>query len=169
MSAYLLPQNHRSTRFGGDKWRPEEDIKLLELTGKVTKWSSVSAELPRRSEHACRMRYRFISKRILGDPKTEEVATHYIRYGLFKVFSTEILTYLHSSKVEMWESIAKELGLPWHTVERIYAKIVTERPKFLYYETNRHETSTGMGSSQLQKAIVEGGLNPAIGDTPQEH
>ncbi|KAK0628280.1 hypothetical protein B0T17DRAFT_504973 [Bombardia bombarda] len=137
MSTDLRTQSHLSIRLGGDKWRPEEDAKLLELTGKckASKWPSISAMLPGRTRDGCRRRYRFISKKILNDPNTQEVVRRYIR-----------------RKAQMWELIAKDFGgSPWQAVERIYVKIVQERPMLLYYEVQRQKTSTDRGSAQPQK------------------
>ncbi|KAF2732066.1 hypothetical protein EJ04DRAFT_396844, partial [Polyplosphaeria fusca] len=90
----------------GDKWRPEEDARLMELVGeKGLNWKDISKELPGRSEKSCSQRYyQFLSKKLLNDQKTEKIVRLYIRQGLTR----------------MWEPIAKEMALPWSTVESIY-------------------------------------------------
>lgn len=71
-----------------------------------------------------------------------------------------ILTRLHRRKAQMWELIAKDLGgPPWQAVERIYVKIVQERPMLLYDEVQRQKTSTDGGSAQPQKTHTPIALN----------
>lgn len=56
----LLPQKKRAsyTRLQGDKWRPDEDAKLLRLVGTGMTWKEISGELLGRTEQGCMGRYR---------------------------------------------------------------------------------------------------------------
>lgn len=63
----------------GDKWRPEEDARFMELLReKGMNWKDISKELPRRSEKSCSQRYyQFLLKRLLSDPKTKNIVRLY--------------------------------------------------------------------------------------------
>jgi hypothetical protein len=66
----------------GDKWRPEEDEKLLELVGKDMGWKNISKEIVGRSGRGCCDRYRFMLKHIWNNPKTHDIMRLYNEYDL---------------------------------------------------------------------------------------
>ncbi|KAH7114627.1 hypothetical protein EDB81DRAFT_594818, partial [Dactylonectria macrodidyma] len=61
-------------------WRPEEDVTLMELADKGSKWQAISDALPGRSVDSCRICYNHLSKKILDDPKTRDIASLYVQY-----------------------------------------------------------------------------------------
>ena len=86
----ISPSVHQEPKGGtchvplrGDKWRPEEDAKLLGLLENGTSWKDISEELPGRSESSCANHYHnTLLKKFLEDPKTEEIVRLYTRYDL---------------------------------------------------------------------------------------
>ncbi|KAF2174410.1 hypothetical protein K469DRAFT_648298 [Zopfia rhizophila CBS 207.26] len=90
----------------GDKWRPEEDAKLMELADRGRSWKDISRELPGRSERSCYKHYRnYILKELLDSQEAETI----------------------KELAQMWEPIAKEVALPWQRVESIYLQLQRER------------------------------------------
>ncbi|KAF2177545.1 hypothetical protein K469DRAFT_677141 [Zopfia rhizophila CBS 207.26] len=95
----------------GDKWRPEEDAKLMELADRGRSWKDISRELPGRSERNCYKHYRnYLLKELLDSQEAETIKELYSQY-----------------RAQMWEPIAKEVALPWQKVESIYLQLQRER------------------------------------------
>jgi hypothetical protein len=82
MSLSMLQESHR-TPFVGDKWRSEEDAKLLALVEKGLGWKNISEMLPGRSELGCRQRYhKRLLKCIRNDPNTARIVKLYNQYDI---------------------------------------------------------------------------------------
>jgi hypothetical protein len=66
----------------GDKWRPAEDSKVIELVAKELSWKEISDELPGRSEISCTRRYhKYLLKRI-QTPEMDKIMRLYNQYDL---------------------------------------------------------------------------------------
>lgn len=66
----------------GDKWRPAEESKIIELLGKGLSWREISEELPGRSEDSCCSHYYIMLKRSGSDRWADRIVTLYARYDL---------------------------------------------------------------------------------------
>ena len=65
----------------GDKWRSEEDARLIELVEKGMSWKDIAEEMPGRSERSCYVHYKRLLKRIENDSKTDKIVRLYNRYN----------------------------------------------------------------------------------------
>ncbi|PWW74793.1 hypothetical protein C7212DRAFT_87225, partial [Tuber magnatum] len=90
------------------KWSAEEDAKIIDLRGRGHKWEDISRELPGRSAISCRLHYQnYLERRSEWDEdRKNRLARLYERF-----------------KAEMWADVAKEMGLPWRTVEAMHWKL----------------------------------------------
>ncbi|KAF2672159.1 hypothetical protein BT63DRAFT_189991 [Microthyrium microscopicum] len=87
------------------KWTPEEDALAIELRRGGMKWEDISKRLPGRSAISCRLRYQNYSEKRpdWDEEKKNKLARLYNRF-----------------KKDMWDMIAKEMGLPWRAVEAMH-------------------------------------------------
>ncbi|KAJ9641782.1 hypothetical protein H2199_004994 [Coniosporium tulheliwenetii] len=87
------------------KWNKDDDVIITELRGSGMKWEDISKRFPGRSAMSCRLRYQnYIERRNeWDDEKKNKLARLYERF-----------------KKEMWEGIAKEMGVPWRTAEAMH-------------------------------------------------
>ncbi|CUS11493.1 unnamed protein product [Tuber aestivum] len=90
------------------KWSADEDAKIIDLRGRGHKWEDISRELPGRSAISCRLHYQnYLERRSEWDEdRKNRLARLYERF-----------------KAEMWAEVAKEMGLPWRTVEAMHWKL----------------------------------------------
>ncbi|KAF2836959.1 hypothetical protein M501DRAFT_922786, partial [Patellaria atrata CBS 101060] len=87
------------------KWTKEEDEINTELRGNGMKWDDIAKRLPGRSAMSCRLRFQnYIERKADWDEeKKNKLARLYNRF-----------------KQGMWEQVAKELQMPWRTVESMH-------------------------------------------------
>jgi hypothetical protein len=115
------------------KWTPEEDQLAIELRRTGMKWDDIAKRLPGRSAISCRLRYQNYSEKRQDwdEEKKNKLARLYNRYAptsndlkrpLLSAFDskTKELTASYRFKQQMWETIAKEMGLPWRAIEGIH-------------------------------------------------
>jgi len=70
----------------GDKWRPAEESKIIELLGKSLSWREISEQLPGRSQDSCYSHYYIILKKSESDRRADKIVTLYDRYDLSHSF-----------------------------------------------------------------------------------
>jgi hypothetical protein len=70
----------------GDKWRPVEESKIIELLRNGLSWREISEELLRRSKDSCCSHYYIMLKRSGSDRQVDKIVTLYDRYDLSHFF-----------------------------------------------------------------------------------
>ncbi|KAF1965720.1 hypothetical protein BU23DRAFT_435760, partial [Bimuria novae-zelandiae CBS 107.79] len=87
------------------RWSTEEDDLIIELRGQGKKWSDIATQLPGRSSTSCRLRYQnYLEKNVIwGEEDKNRLAMVYARF-----------------KAQMWQEVAKEMGIPWRLAERMH-------------------------------------------------
>ncbi|KAL7274499.1 hypothetical protein RUND412_002603 [Rhizina undulata] len=87
------------------KWSPEEDSIIIDLRGRGFKWEDISKQLPGRSAVSCRLHYQnYLERRSEWDEdRKNRLARLYERL-----------------KPEMWNQVAKEMGIPWRAAEAMH-------------------------------------------------
>jgi hypothetical protein len=94
MSDYTYQEAQVDTRYiplQGDKWRPEEDAKLMELAERSQSWKDISQELPGRSERSCYKHYRnYLLQELLDSQEAETIKELYSQYGCTSTFTSHI-------------------------------------------------------------------------------
>jgi hypothetical protein len=63
----------------GDKWRPAEESKIIELLGKGLSWREISEELPRKGEDSC-SHYYIMLKDSGSNRRADKIMILYDRY-----------------------------------------------------------------------------------------
>ena len=83
----LACQENLPGRLQGDIWRPEEELKLLQLVRKGFSWKRISEEFPGRSCHSATAHYhKVLLSKIRNDPTMDKVMALYDRYNLFRSY-----------------------------------------------------------------------------------
>lgn len=93
------------------KWTLQEDELIIQLRGSGMKWENISKRFPGRSAIACRLHYQnFLERKPAWDEeKKNKLARLYERF-----------------KQQMWEPVAKELGMPWRAAEAMHWQLGSE-------------------------------------------
>ncbi|KAA8896796.1 hypothetical protein FN846DRAFT_270929 [Sphaerosporella brunnea] len=101
----LAPKAAASPAKKQTKWTPEEDALIIELRGRGEKWDDISKRLPGRSAISCRLHYQnYLERRSEWDEERKNrLALLYERF-----------------KADMWQMIAKEMGIPWRAAEAMH-------------------------------------------------
>ncbi|KAG8526359.1 uncharacterized protein KY384_000352 [Bacidia gigantensis] len=87
------------------KWDAEEDARIIQLRGEGKKWAEISKRLPGRTEIACRLHFQnYLEKRGQWDEEKK----------------TRLARVYERMRLEMWQPLAKELGVPWRSAEAMH-------------------------------------------------
>ncbi|KAF2454397.1 hypothetical protein BDY21DRAFT_291337, partial [Lineolata rhizophorae] len=90
------------------KWGPDEDHLIIQLRADGARWEDIARQLPGRTSIGCRLRYQnYLERRPQWtEERKNKMARLYERL-----------------KEEMWKPIAKELTMPWRSVESMHWKM----------------------------------------------
>jgi len=118
-----------------NRWRPEEDAKLIELLAYGKTWSEIGAAMPGRGERSCKAHYHDVTlaRKILHNPKTNKIVQKYSRYVSYIRLMTyyDLLKSFLRKRSQFWGGIAKKVSLPWEEVEAIFLYLFRESPDII--------------------------------------